>query len=62
MKQNKNEIEMDLRSEKTRRFLMDTPPKLVRIGTIVISFIVLLMASAMFFIKYDGIPLWRLFL
>ena len=38
----KAEENIELRSENTRRFIGEVPPTLVRIGTVIISFVVVL--------------------
>ena len=43
---------IELRSENTRRFIGEMPPYLVRIGTMIISFIVVLFVMAILFVEY----------
>ena len=57
MEQNENinkakaEESIALRSENTRRFIGDVPPTLVRVGTVIVSLIVVLFAMAVLFFK-----------
>lgn len=50
----KAEGNIELRSENTRRFIGEVPPTLVRIGTVIISFVVVLSVIAVLFVKYKG--------
>lgn len=50
----KAEENIELRSENTRRFIGEVPPTLVRIGTVIISFVVVLFVIAVLFMKYKG--------
>ena len=53
----KNDIRLNLRSEKTRRFIVESLPFLVRYGTIVIAIIVSPLFVVVFCLKYDDLPL-----
>ena len=57
---NKEEEIIELRSENTRRFIGEVPPKLQRIGTIVITIIVIVFAMIVSIMQYKGEPLWRI--
>ncbi len=52
--------DVELRSENTRRFVGEIPPVLVRTGTVIISFIVVLFALATLLVKYKGEYLWAI--
>lgn len=60
MEQNENinkakaEENIELHSENTRRFIGDVPPTLVRVGTVIVSLIVVLFAMAVLFLKYGN--------
>ncbi len=59
-KVNKEEEIIELRSENTRRFIGEVPPKLLRIGTVVITIIVIVFAMLVYLMRYKGEPLWRI--
>jgi len=53
MDNNKNETDnIELRSEKVRRIIGQVPPALVRTGTMIITLVVIALASAFYTIRY----------
>ena len=53
MEQKENELDnIELRSEKVRNIIGKVPPRLVSIGTVIITFIVLALAVAFYFVLH----------
>ena len=57
---NKEEEIIELRSEKTRRFVGDIPRRLQRMGIVVIIISFVMFAMFVFLMRYNGEPLWKL--
>lgn len=54
------EEHIELRSENARRFISEVPPALVRMGTVVITVIIVLFLLAAFLVQYNGDALWMI--